>query len=152
MEAKATWVKGHQLELETKGHAFVADVCREEKGERCPPSPVDYFNASFAGCVAYFVAKALQNRGIEPKGLRVGLKAEYGEGPHRVGSYQLEVDLPPGLSREMVAVARRAAEGCTVHNTLTHPPAVSFHYRAQGMESPPEEPKRATQIFYSQKD
>jgi uncharacterized OsmC-like protein len=153
MEAKAVWIEGNRLELETKGQAFVADACHEEKGERCPPSPIDYFNASFAGCVAYFIAKALRNRGVEPVGLRVLLEADYAEAPHRVGAYRLEVELPAGLSNEMIGAARRAAEACTVHNTLEHPPAMSFHYRIPGTKGTPEgKAALEEQHFFSQKD
>lgn len=134
MQAQATWIKGNQVELETKGHAFVTDVCKE--GETCPPSGVDLLTASFAGCVAYFVSKALRNRGVEPRGLTVQVSADYAEAPHRIGNFKVEVNLPEGLPEPLRAVAQRAAEGCTIHNTLTHPPAVAFEYHAGPVPSP----------------
>ena len=128
MEAKATWIKGNQVELETKGQAFITDVCKEENGDHCPPSAVDFLTASFAGCVAYFIAKALQNRQFEPKGLRVKVSAEYAEAPHRLGAFKVEVDLPDNLPEALQKAAQRAAEGCTIHNTFTHPPTIQFEY------------------------
>ena len=130
MHAQATWIKDNQIELETKGHAFVTDVCKEEAGQHCPPSAVDFLTASFAGCVAYFISKALRNRGAEPKGLTVKVSADYAEAPHRIGSFKVEVELPEGLPEPLRAAAQRAAEGCTIHNTLTHPPEVRFEYHA----------------------
>lgn len=131
MRAQATWIKGNQIELETKGHAYVTDVCKEESGEHCPPSGVDFLTASFAGCVAYFISKALRNRGVEPRGLAVKVNAEYAEAPHRIGSFHVEVELPEGLPEPLKAAAQRAAEGCTIHNTLTHPPAIEFKYHSR---------------------
>jgi uncharacterized OsmC-like protein len=129
MEANAIWVKDRQIQMETKGHTFMADVCKEEKGEKCAPSAVDYLTASFAGCVAYFISKALQNREFVPTGLKVKVTGDFAEAPHRIGSFTVEVELPPGLPEPLLDAAKRAAEGCTIHHTLTHPPTIQFKYQ-----------------------
>lgn len=131
MKAQAKWIKDNRVQLETKGFIFETDVCKDDQGEQCRPSAVDFLTASFAGCVAYFISKALRNRGAEPRDLSVQVTADYAEAPHRVGSFRVEVLLPEGLPESLRAAAQRAAEGCTIHNTFTHPPSLQFEYHTR---------------------
>jgi uncharacterized OsmC-like protein len=125
MKASAHWVGGDRLEMRTRGNSYYTD---QKPGEPAEPSPVDYLAASLAGCVGFFVARFLSRKGFEPKGLSVSVTGTMAENPHRIGAFDIVVDLPAGLPPDLQEVARRAAETCTIHHTLQHPPVMRFTY------------------------
>ncbi len=127
MQATALWIKDDQLELETKGKKFMTSQCQGRE-EDCHPSPVDYFAASYAACVGYFVSQYLLRKKYDCKGLKVEVKGENAENPHRIGKLMVEVYLPAGLPEQAKKVAKAAAEGCTIHHTLTNTPQIIFNY------------------------
>jgi putative redox protein len=125
MQSIAVWVGENRFEVATPNGSFFIGP---KPGEPDNPSSVEYLAASLAGCVGYFVAKFLGRRGVEPKGLKVSVAGTMAESPHRIGSFDIVVDLPKGLAPELQEVARRAAETCTIHHTLQHPPKMTFTY------------------------
>lgn len=125
MQATAHWVEGDKLEMRTRGNSYFTD---QKPGEPADPSPVDYLAASLAGCVGFFVARLLRRKGFEPQGLSVSVTGAMTENPHRIGAFDIVVDLPPDLTPELQAMAKRAAEACTIHHTLQHPPTMKFTY------------------------
>lgn len=127
MQATATWQGENRFEIDTQNGKFFIGPRPDGPPD---PSSVDYLAASLAGCIGYFVAKFLGRKGIEPKGLFVSVTGTMAEGPHRIGAFDIVVNLPQGLPPELQEVAKRAAESCTVHHTLQHPPAMKFTYNA----------------------
>jgi len=127
MHATATWLSEDRLEMKTRGMSFYTD---QKPGEPAEPSPVDYLAASLAGCVGFFVARILRRKGFEPRGLLVSVTGTMAENPHRIGTFEVLVDLPPGMPSELLEMAKRAAETCTIHHTLQHPPKMTFTYNS----------------------
>ncbi len=125
MQATARWISEDKLEMRTRGNAYFTD---QKPGEPADPSPVDYLAASLAGCVGFFVARFLRRKGFEPRGLSVDVTGTMAEGPHRIGAFDIQVHLPAGLPPDLREVAQRAAESCTIHHTLQHPPEIRFTY------------------------
>jgi putative redox protein len=125
MQASAEWVEDTRFEMKTPNGSFFVGP---KPGGPDDPSPVEYLAASLAGCVGHFVAKFLGRRGFEPKGLKVSVSGTMAENPHRIGAFEIVVNLPKGLPPELQEVAKRAAETCTVHHTLQHPPKMTFTY------------------------
>jgi uncharacterized OsmC-like protein len=126
MQATAVWVGEKRFEINTADSTFFTGP---KFGGPDDPLPVEYLAVSLAGCVGLAVAKFLGRRGFEPKGLKVSATGSMEENPHRVGAFNVVVDLPKGLSPELQEVARRAAENCTLHNTLQNPPKITFTYK-----------------------
>jgi uncharacterized OsmC-like protein len=56
--------------------------------------------------------------------LRLVVRWAFGERPHRVARFDVEVHWP-GAPAERLAAIQRAAEACTVHRTLEHPPELT---------------------------
>jgi len=125
MQSTAEWISENRFEMRTPNGAFFVGP---KPGGAEDPSPVEYLAASLAGCVGHFVAKFLSRRGFEPKGLKISVAGTMAENPHRIGSFDIVVDLPKGITPELQEIARRAAETCTVHHTLLHPPKMTFTY------------------------
>jgi putative redox protein len=125
VQATAEWAGESRFEIKTADSVLFTGP---KFGGPDDPSPVEYLAASLAGCVGHFVAKFLSRRGVEPKGLKVSVTGTMAENPHRIGAFDIVVDLPKGLPPELEEVARRAAETCTVHHTLQHPAKMTFTY------------------------
>ena len=127
MQSTAVWVGENSFEMSTPGGSFFVGPKPDGPGD---PSPVEYLAASLAGCVGHFVARFLGRRGVDPKGLKVSVTGTMAENPHRIGAFDIVVDLPKGLAPELQEVAKRAAETCTVHHTLQNPPKMTFTYNS----------------------
>jgi uncharacterized OsmC-like protein len=86
-------------------------------------SPFHMLAGSMATCTASVLAAWAVGSGLDTAGLQIGLGWDYAEDPYRVGRIQMEIrwpDLPEGRR----AAALRAAEHCTVTQTLRHPPMI----------------------------
>jgi putative redox protein len=127
MQATAIWLSENRFEIKTRNNSFFIGP---KPGGPADPFSVDYFTASLAGCVGYYVAKFLSRKGFDPNGLEVSVTGSMVENPHRIGAFDIVVDLPPGLPPELQEVAKRAAESCPIHHTLQHPPRMMFTYNA----------------------
>ena len=65
-----------------------------------------------------------ENAKIPIDGMKLRVEWDFVEEPHRVGAMRLSYTWP-GLPAERAAAARRVAELCGVHNTLTHSPSIT---------------------------
>lgn len=82
------------------------------------------FAASMALCTAsvlHHYAHHVLQVGVE--GLRLTVAWDYADKPSRVGRLEMLVSWPE-LPEDRREAARRAAETCTLHNTLERPPEV----------------------------
>lgn len=86
--------------------------------------PLQMLATSLALCTASVVQAYGETARLSLGGFAVEVKWEYVEEPHRVGAYTMTLFLPEALSTARHRAILRAAETCTVHQTLTHPPAI----------------------------
>jgi uncharacterized OsmC-like protein len=80
--------------------------------------------------VALYVQRFLATRSLDPTGLTVEVHAAGAANPHRLGRFDVRVSIPGGVPEKYQEAVRRAAEGCTVHHTLTHQPAIAVEILA----------------------
>lgn len=120
---------GDRLKIDVRGHSVVADQPVEDGGEDTGPTPTELFAASLAACVMHYAQRFLRRHNLSTDGLRVTCDYAWAEGPHRVGSFDLEVDAP-GLVDSKRAAFSRVIEHCTVHASITHAPAISIRMPA----------------------
>ncbi len=116
---------GDRLRIDVRGHAVVTDQPIEDGGEDAGPTPTELFAASLAACVMHYAQRFLRRHGLTTDGLRVSCDYAWAEGPHRVGSIDLEVDAP-GLVEARRQAFIRVIEHCTVHTSITHTPAITI--------------------------
>jgi len=98
----------------------------EEEGD-AHFSPLHMLAASLATCTVAALASWADAVGLELEGLELRLRWTYVEKPYRVGEYGMDITWP-ALPEERLDRARRVAEACTVHHTLTHPPAIEIGF------------------------
>lgn len=117
-------VAGDRFAIELGEHTLMVDQPLQDGGEGTAPSPTELFVASLASCVAHYARRYLARHQLPTEGLTVRADYQIGTGPARVSAVQVAVtvspEVPPARREALLAVASH----CTVHNSLTHPPAV----------------------------
>jgi uncharacterized OsmC-like protein len=122
------WRGGDRYEIETRGHRVLVD--QPGSGD-AGPTPTELWVSGLVSCVAYYAGSFLARRGVEAEGLAVRGDWAFAEDrPARVGEIRIEVTLPPGFPEALTERLQAVVEHCTVHNSMTHPPAVAIALRA----------------------
>jgi uncharacterized OsmC-like protein len=82
-----------------------------------------------AGGLAYCTFSVLYSWATHAKlkadDLSIDVQWTFAEDPHRVGSMGIRFNWP-SLSANRLEAAKRVAEMCTIHATLSHPPAITI--------------------------
>jgi uncharacterized OsmC-like protein len=120
-----TWDGGVRFTADVRGHKVVVDQPVKAGGQDSAPSPLELVPTGLGTCVALFVQQFLATRGLDATGLTVEVRTEGAANPHRIGRFDVAVHIPGGVPEKYREAVRRAAEGCTVHHTLTHQPQIA---------------------------
>jgi uncharacterized OsmC-like protein len=95
-------------------------------GEGTGPTPTELFVAGLAGCVAHYARRYLSRHGLDDAGLEVVAGYTMGGRPARVLDIGVQLTPPRSLPAERRDAFLAVASHCTVHNSLTQPPAVTI--------------------------
>jgi uncharacterized OsmC-like protein len=87
-------------------------------------SPFHLLGGSLAACTHSVLQSWATHKGFSADDLRIDVSWTFAEKPHRVGAINVKLDWP-SLAADMWPRAIRVANLCGVHNTLTHPPAIT---------------------------
>jgi len=104
-------------ELEVKQHSLDSPL---EGG----PSPIELFVASLASCIAFYARGFLNYYELADR-LRVSASWSLTSKPMRISRISVEIDAPL-LPEKLYDPLRSVVQQCTVHNSLTHVPEISF--------------------------
>jgi uncharacterized OsmC-like protein len=115
---------GDRFRIRVRGHEIDVDQPVGDGGEDTAPTPTELFVAGLASCVAFYARRYLARHGLPADGLEVTAGYETGSRPTRVVAVRIEVTPPAGLPPQRRDALLAVASHCTVHNTLTTPPAV----------------------------
>ena len=94
-------------------------------GADTAPTPTELFIAGLAGCVAFYARRYAARHDIPPDGLAVVVSYELCGRPARVSRISIVVTPPHALPAARRDAFLAVASHCTVHNTLTQPPAIA---------------------------
>ncbi len=126
-EMNARFVTGESYEVDIRGHRVLVDQPPAAGGEDSAPTPTELFVASLATCVAFYAGRYLTRHGYSREGLAVSAGYEMAsDRPSRVSSIRLTVQVPAGLPPQRWAALQAVVSHCTVHNSLSTPPAVTI--------------------------
>jgi uncharacterized OsmC-like protein len=123
-------VRGDRFTARVRGHEITVDQPRESGGEDAAATPTELFAAALATCVAFYAGRFLR-RHADPE-LAFGVTCDFrmsDEPPARLAAIDISVDVPTALSDDIRAALQRAADHCTLHNTLRGPPPVRIGVR-----------------------
>ena len=120
-QAVVTWRGGVTFDADVRAHRVRLDQPKDEGGTDEGITPVECLAVSLASCVAYFAARFAQRHAVVLDDLRVSVAWEYAEQPHRIGRFEVRLSYAGALDEGMRQRLQRVVEGCTVHETLSHP-------------------------------
>jgi putative redox protein len=120
-----SWTGGVQLAIDVRQHRLLSDQPLEDGGQDQGITPVEMLVASLGACIGYYALRFCQRHKIPTDGLKIVMQWTYAEQPHRIGAMTARVDLPGEWNPAMKDRLLKVLEGCTVHQTLTHPPEIS---------------------------
>ncbi|UIX34151.1 OsmC family protein [Streptomyces sp. GQFP] len=123
---EVTQLRNQAFAVFVRDHELTVDQPVEAGGDNEGPTPVEFFVASLASCVAYYAGRFLQRHHLAYERLRV--KADFtmaDDRPARVAAVRMRVLLPVELNPDQQQALRAVVGHCTVHNTLRQPPEVT---------------------------
>ncbi|RKY23223.1 MAG: OsmC family peroxiredoxin [Planctomycetota bacterium] len=109
-------------------HQLTVDRPTDEGGTDAGPMSPELLVAALGACMAGRIVRYCQTKGITAEGITVDLVPELAEDGRRVARIAIDITLPKGFPEDRVVAARRAAEGCVVHNTLHNPPEIDMEF------------------------
>ncbi len=119
------FVAGEAYEIAVRGHRLLVDQPAEAGGQDAAATPTELFVASLATCVAFYAGRYLTRHGYSRDGLAVSAAFDMAiDRPARVSGIHLIVRVPASLPADRWPAFRAVISHCTVHNSLTRPPAV----------------------------
>ena len=87
-------------------------------------SPFHMLASGLATCTLSVMSAWATHAGLNVEDLGIEVHWTFAENPHRVDTMHMSFDWPSLPEKRHVA-ARRVAEMCTIHATLSHPPTIS---------------------------
>ena len=112
-----------------KGHRIETDQPEADGGNDSAPSPFDYFLASIATCVGFYVLKFCRARELPTDGLEIEMRSHRDAATMMISEIDVGITLPPEFPEKYRDAILRAADQCAVKRHLHDPPAVKLHLR-----------------------
>ena len=99
--------------------AFTMDAPTSCGGPGENPCPVDTFGASLAACMTMAMDIAAERKGFDITGSKITVNVEsFGCGQPMLGKVLVTICPPRPLEDEEIAVLRKGAASCPIHNSL----------------------------------
>ncbi|MBF0281384.1 MAG: OsmC family protein [Zetaproteobacteria bacterium] len=119
---------GAAFKVSCRGHELMMDQPESNNGKDLGPTPPEFFGASMAGCVGYYVARYCQQVGISTEGLRVECDWSVAEdSPRRIANISMLVHLP-SLPENRQKAVQKVAHSCLIHATLMNAPEIEVDF------------------------
>ncbi|HEY1014867.1 MAG TPA: OsmC family protein [Herpetosiphonaceae bacterium] len=87
--------------------------------------PLQMLATSLATCTGSVLASYAQTAKLEIDGAQIAVEWDYDQQPYRVGAFRMAILWPEAVPEPRRRALLRAAEHCTVHTTLLHPPTIA---------------------------
>ena len=116
-----------KFEINHRGHKIISDQPKEAHGTDEGMSPVEILVSSLGACVGVFISNLLARRNVPFDQCSISLDWEMANNPRRVNQIYVKLLLPEGLSEEDKTAILKAANLCTVHNTLHNSPSIEIN-------------------------
>ncbi|HUG56215.1 MAG TPA: OsmC family protein [Candidatus Limnocylindrales bacterium] len=113
---------GDRFEVRIGPHRLAVDQPEAAGGADSAPTPTALFVASAAACAAFYANRFLRRHGLPEGTLDVAADYDLDERPGRVREIRLTITLPFRPDDGVALGLLRAVEGCTIRESLRHPP------------------------------
>jgi putative redox protein len=123
----ATWLRGFQARVRTRGHEIAVDEPEAEGGNDAGVMPTDLLAASIASCFCLALAFTAGKRGRELPGLQVVVRRVRAGRELRYERFEIDAraEVPED---ELAALMEPARRVCWISNTLAHGVELSYGY------------------------
>jgi uncharacterized OsmC-like protein len=111
------------MQLEVVGETHVRLTADKKSGliiDGQPFGPVQMLAASLAMCTAAVLHDYAQTAQFQIDPFVVDVQWSYAEQPRRIAQMQMQLEVGPNVPPSRQQALLRAAEHCTVHNSLQH--------------------------------
>ena len=115
-----------QFEIKARQHTIACDQPENLGGYDEGMTPPELFLSSLGSCAAFYAVAYLKKKGITATGTRVDVTADKVPNPARIDNFKIAVSVPVELTPEQREGVDQAVHHCLIHNTLLHPPSISF--------------------------
>ena len=122
MEITVNFLDNLRLEAKFDDFTITTDQPIRYKGDGTAPSPFDYFLASSALCAAYFVKLYCVSRDIPTDDIRVSQNNIIDPENRYKQTFQIQIELPSGISERDREGIIRSADRCTVKKVIQETP------------------------------
>ncbi len=122
MQINVRFLDNLRLEATFDDFTLITDQPIRYKGDGTAPSPFDYFLASSALCAAYFVKVYCVARSIPTEDIRVTQNNIVDPENRYNQIFNIEIELPEGISEKDRAGILSAMDRCTVKKVIQHNP------------------------------
>lgn len=110
--------KDFHVTAAVRGHKLALDAPTEQGGMDAGPTPVELLAAAVGSCMAMHIVKYCKGARLPHEGLGIDVDFQVAKDPLRIGSLTVDIALPAGFPQDRIEAVKRAAEQCTVKNTL----------------------------------
>jgi putative redox protein len=140
MEVHVEHLGAVQFEIKARNHSIACDQPENMGGFDEGMTPPELLLASLGSCAAYYAVAYLKKKGLTAPGTRVTITADKVPNPARVDNFNIAVSVPldSALTEEHRAGLDQAVHHCLIHNTLLHPPTISFSIQSTSPDETPE--------------
>jgi uncharacterized OsmC-like protein len=129
---KITLLSEYSIRLEPLDGPMTIEAVSAEQSY----SPFHMMAGALAYCTFSVLAGWAEHAKLDAGDLTLEVAWEFADEPHRVSKYDVRFSWP-SLPAKRLEAAKRAAEYCTVHTTLTHPPAINIDGTIATPNAPP---------------
>ena len=124
-EVTATWLRGFEARVQTRGHVIAVDEPVEDGGTDAGVMPTELLAASIASCFCLALAFVARKRGLELPGLEVAVRRVRAGRELRYERFEIEARAEVS-EEELAALMEPARRVCWVSNTLAHGVELSY--------------------------
>ncbi len=128
MSVTVVWKQGMHFCTHLPSGQLMCDES-SEVGAAYPSAP-ELLMASLGSCIGSVLVHFAERHQIQLEGMEISLDWHIAERPHRIGRIDIAVALPGAVPETERQTLERVAHACLIHNTLTHPPAISLQMTA----------------------
>ena len=124
MKMQIDFPGGKRVNSTYKGFIVQTDQPKKEGGDGIAPEPYDVFLSSISTCAGIYVVYFCEARGIPTDGITMVLSFQHNEQTHVTEKINIRLNLPEDFPKQYRKAVVRAAESCTVKQSLLNPPVI----------------------------
>lgn len=117
---------GKKVAADFHGFTLITDQPERAGGEGSAPTPYDLFLMSIGTCAGIFVKLFCESRGLEADDIYLTQDLKFDPIKRKLAEVNIQIHVPEDFPEKYYDAVKRAAEQCSVKNTLIDPPVFNL--------------------------